>query len=210
MLAAHWRRRSTGNKELDMTTPSEFSQRLLDLDERSTDDRAQFVDRARELFDRPLTPRDWFWMLVMGGGGLAGATVCGLLAATEPAGMPALTRAVLAVLACVGLFWAAFSGFIIRRGAINSAVHGAIAAKLGFLFSLAAAVLIGAMSLAGVGGAPSAGLALLPIVPLVLSSVVLIAREVRQAELRLQQRLLEIEYRLARLTADAVQGHDEI
>jgi hypothetical protein len=72
---------------------------------------------------------------------------------------------------------------------------------MGFVVSLAAAVLIGVLSLAGVGGAPAAGLLILPIVPLVLASVVVVGREVRQAELRLHERLLEIEYRLARLAA---------
>jgi hypothetical protein len=184
-----------------MTTPPDFSNRLLELDPQTAGGRSHFEARARELFDRKLSAKDWFWMLVMGVGGLAGATVCGLLAATEPAGMPVLTRIVLAVLACIGLFWATLSATVLRRGAINTAVHGAIAAKMGFVFSLAAAVLIGVLSLAGVGGAPATGLLLLPIVPLVLASVVVVGREVRQAELRLHERLLEIEYRLARLAA---------
>lgn len=184
-----------------MTTQSDLSPGLLNLDPPPRAD-VRLDAAARELFDRKLTPKDWFWMIVMGGGGLGGGAVCGLLAATEPAGMPTRTRVALAALACVGLFWATFSAAIMRRGTINSAVHGAIAAKMGFLFSLLAAVFIGGMSLAGVGGTPAVGLAILPLIPLVLASVVVIGREVRQAELRVQQRLLEIEYRLARLAAD--------
>jgi hypothetical protein len=182
-----------------MTKPSaDFADRLLDLDAPRVADSAQLQERTRSLCDRPLTRADWFWSLVMGAGGLVGATVCGLLAATEPAGTPTLTRAALAVLACVGLFWAAFSATIIRRGSINSAVHGAISAKLGFVFSFVAAGLIGGMSLAGLGGSPAAGLAILPLATLILAAVVVVGREVRQAELRMQARLLEIEYRLAR------------
>jgi hypothetical protein len=177
-----------------------FSDRLLNVEAAAGE--RQPVDVARrDLFERKLTAKDWFWMLVMGGGGLAGATVCGLLAATEPAGVPTLTRAVLAGLACIGLFWAAFSATILRRGSINSAVHGAIAAKLGFLFALVSAFVLGGMSLAGVGGSPAVGLAILPLATLVLATVVVLGREVRQAELRLQARLLEIEYRLARMAS---------
>jgi len=182
---------------------SDFSDRLLDI-EAPTPGTARVEDSVRGLFERKLTATDWFWMLVMGGGGLAGATVCGLLAATEPAGVPTLTRAALAGLACIGLFWAAFSATILRRRSINSAVHGAIAAKLGFMFALVSAFVLGGMSLAGVGGSPAVGLAILPLATLVLATVVVLGREVRQAELRLQARLLEIEYRLARMAAEQV------
>jgi hypothetical protein len=188
-----------------MKTPtSDFSDRLLELDPPAPVDRTKFDEAARQLFERRLTAKDWFWMIVTGVGGLAGGVVCGLLAATEPAGTPTRTRVALAALAGVGLFWAAFSASVIRRGTINSALHGAIAGKLGFTFSLLSAVFIGAMSLAGFGGSPATGLAILAVIPLVLAAVVVIGREIRQAELRTQQRLLEIEYRVARLAAGDV------
>ena len=193
-----------------MKSPSDFSSRLLEFDPQTPTDRARFDETARQLFDRKLSAKDWFWMIVMGVGGLAGGSVCGLLAATEPVGMPTRTRVALAALACVGLFWAAFSASILRRGAINSAVHGAVAAKMGLLFSLGAAVLLGAMSIAGVGGHPAAGLAILAVVPLILASIVVIGREVRQAELRVQQRLLEIEHRLARLAARSSGSNENV
>jgi hypothetical protein len=180
----------------------EFVDRLLDQETLPRDERTRLDANIHRLFDRPLTRTDVFWMLVMGGGGLIGAAVCGLLAATEPAGVPTLTRAVLAALSCIGLFWAAFSASILRRGAINSAVHGAISAKLGFVFSFAAAALLGGLSLAGVGGAPAAGLVILPLATLVLAAVVMLGREVRQAELRLQARLLELEFRLTQMAED--------
>jgi hypothetical protein len=180
----------------------DFANRLLDQELQPHEDRQQVDAQIRALFDRPLTRADLFWMLVMGGGGLIGATVCGLLAATEPAGTPTFTRAVLAALACVGLFWAAFSASILRRGSINSAVHGAVSAKLGFIFSFVAAMLLGGFSLAGVGAAPAVGLAILPLATLVLAAVVVLGREVNQAELRLRARLLELEFRLAQMAED--------
>jgi len=176
----------------------DFADRLLDQ-EMPAGERTQLDANIHRLFDRPLTRTDVLWMCLAGGGGLIGATVCGLLAATEPAGTPTLTRVVLAALSCIGLFWTAFSASILRRGAINSAVHNAVAAKMGFVFSLAAAALIGGMSLAGFGGAPAVGLAVLPLATLVLATVVVLGREVRQAELRLQARLLELEFRLTRM-----------
>ena len=138
----------------------------------------------------------------MGVGGLAGATVCGLLAATEPATMPVLTRVVLAALACIGLFWAAFSASILRRGTINSARARRDRREDG-LPVLARRRRAHRRPVARRRRRRGpAGLVLLPLVTLVLATVVVIGREVRQAELRLQRRLLEIEYRLARLGGD--------
>ncbi len=183
-----------------------ISRRLLDLDrDEFPAGREQYERRMAELFERKLTGPDWARLVMMGVGGLAGAAVCGGLALTEPAEMPARTRAALSLLAAIGLAWVGLAGLIFRRGAVNSAVHGAAAATMGFAFSLLATTLVGALALAGGGGGGGAGVAvvLLPVVPLVLSSVVLVVHHVRQAELRLRRDVLQVGYRLARLSVGA-------
>jgi hypothetical protein len=183
-----------------MTTPKHnIAESLLDLEPHQPSSRQQFDEQAKRLFEQKLTAADWIRLLAMGLGGLGGAVVCGFLAATEPAETPALTRFILAALACIGLFWTVLAASLARRGA-SSSIHRAIAAKMGFLFSLAATVLIGVLSLAGVGEIPAVGLVLLPLATLLLATVVVIGHEIRQAELRLQQKLIEVEYRLARLS----------
>ena len=177
-----------------------ISEQLLDLDrEPPLAGREQYERRMAELFEHKPTGADRARLALMLAGGLGGAAVCGGLAVTEPAEMPARTRAALAVLALVGLSWAGLAGLIVRRGAINSAVHGGAAAAMGFAFSLLATAAIGVLALARAGpGAAGAGLVLLAAVPLALASVVLVVHHVRQAELRLRRDVLEVGYRLAR------------
>ena len=188
-----------------MTRPDEnLSERLLDLDAgQPLPGREQYERRMAGLFERKLTAADWARLALMFGGGLAGAAVCGGLALTEPAEVPARTRAALSVLAVVGLSWAALAGLIFRRGAINSAVHGAAAATMGFAFSLLMTAAVGVLALTGAGRGAGAGLVLLPVVPLVLASVVFVVHHVKQAELRLRRDVLEVGYRLARQAARA-------
>lgn len=177
--------------------PTDISERLLSLESSVASSRGPLNNDGNQMFERKLSVIDWFWMAVMGVGGLVGASVCGMLAVTEPAGMPVVTRTILASLACIGLFWAALSASVMRRGTINSAVHEALAAKMGFLFSLAAVAVLGVLSLSGVGGQAGSGIVMLPLGTLVLASVVLISHHIKQAELRLRSKLLEVEYRLA-------------
>ena len=176
-----------------------LSAQLLDLDSgHPPPGREHYERRMAGLFERKLTAADWARLVLMFGGGLTGAAVCGGLALTEPAEMPARTRAALSVLAVIGLSWAALAGLVFRRGAINSAVHGAAAATMGFAFSLLAAAAVGVLALTGAGRGAGAGLVLLPVIPLVLASVVLVVHHVKQAELRLRRDVLEVGYRLAR------------
>jgi hypothetical protein len=186
-----------------------LSEQLLDLDpEQPPARREQHQRRMAELFEQKLTAADRARLALMFVGGLGGATVCGALALTEPDGMPGRTRAALSVLALIGLNWAGLAGVVFRRGAINSAVHGAAAAAMGFAFSLLTTAAIGILALARPGPAASAGLVLLPAVPLVLSSVVLVVHHVRQAELRLRRDVLQTGYRLAR-RAEGTAGRAE-
>lgn len=180
--------------------------RLVELDEAGPRPagREQYDRRVAALFERKLTTGDWARLALMSIGGLAGAAVCGGLALTEPAEMPARARAALSVLAVIGLSWVALAGLIVRRGAVDSSVHGAAAATMGFAFSLLATAGIGALAAAGPGGGGGgAGAVLLPLVPLVLSGVVLVVHHVKQAELRLRKDVLEVGYRLARQSATA-------
>jgi len=189
----------------------DISGRLLDLDyEQPAAGREKYERRMAVLFDRKLTAADWARLALMGFGGLAGATVCGALVVTEPAEMPARTRVALSVLAVIGMSWVALAGVIVRRGSINSAVHGGFAATMGFAFSLLATIGIAAMSLSGTGGARNVdvGIVLLPVVPLVLATVVLVVYHIRQAELRLRRDMLEIGYRLARQAASATPARE--
>jgi hypothetical protein len=173
---------------------------LIDLDApASPAARAEHERRLAALFERRLTALDWIRLCLMGAGGLAGAAVCGTLALTEPAGMPTATRVALALLAAMGLSWAALAGLIVRRRSIHSATHGSAAAHTGFAFTLVTAAAIAILTLARPAQAAPAGLLLLPLAALALAAVVLVVHHVKQAELRLRRDVLEMHYAVAEL-----------
>lgn len=100
------------------------------------------------------------------------------------------------VLTVIGLSSVALPGVISRRETINFAVHGGLAAKMGFACSLVAAVAIGALSLSSAGRTAGAEFVLLPLAPLALAAFVFIVHEITQAELRLRRDILEMEHRM--------------
>lgn len=153
--------------------------------------------RLAALVDRPLTAWQKVRLALMGLGGLAGAAVCGSLAATEPAATPVATRIALAVLALVGLSWTGLSGWTARRGTLSGPTHGRTAALMGLGYSAAAAMAIGAISMAS-SKPINAGAVLLAATPLALAMVVVITHWVRESELRVRRDLLEMEVRLTR------------
>lgn len=151
--------------------------------------------RLAGLADRPLTAWQKARLALMGLGGLAGAAVCGSLAATEPSTTPVGTRVALAVLTLVGLSWAGLSGWVAKRGVLRGPTHGRAAALMGLGYSAAAAMAIGAMSMAS-SKPVNPGAVLLATTPVALAMVVVITHWVREAELRVRRDLLEMEVRL--------------
>jgi hypothetical protein len=185
-----------------MTTQSNnLSSQLLDLDAPGgkSPGRADYERTLHAIFEHKLSPADWVKFSLLGLAGVAGATLCGSLAITEPETMPPATRAALGALAVIGLCWTAFAGVILRRGSVNAAVHGLAGARMGFAFTLAATIGIAFLSLANYARKPlPVGVLFLAAAPLVLASVVLIAELIRQSELRLRRDVLASEYRLMR------------
>lgn len=175
-----------------------LSRQLLDLDPQDAPADRDHARRMQALFERKLSSADWARLALMGLGGIAGAVLCGSLALTEPAGVPTRTRVALAVMALLGLSWAALAGLIVRRGSVHSGVHGTAAAAMGLAYALLATAAVGVLSAAGPPRPMPPGLVLLPIAALALATVVFIVHQLRQSELRLRRDLLQIEYRLAR------------
>ena len=187
-----------------MTRPDQdLSRQLLDLDHgQPLAGHEQYERRRAELFNRKLTAADRARLALMFIGGLGGAVVCGSLALTEPAELPTRTRAALSLFALIGLSWTGLAGLVFRRGSINSAVHGAAAATMGFVFSLLTTAAIGVLAMTrATPAAANPGLVLLPAVPLALATVILIVHHVKQSELRLRRDILDIGHRLARQAA---------
>jgi len=116
-------------------------------------------------------PRRIGYVLV-GLGGLAGATMIGVLWATEPTPLPARTQLAFAGLIAIGLAWAVFAAWTLARRplfAIDRVVAATLAVCFSSLTTIAATVVAAARSsLPAVAAAGGVGLTLIAVAAVLL------------------------------------------
>lgn len=175
-----------------MNPNNPLRERLLAAEPENPALRAAYERRLRAMFEVPLSPTRRVSLVVVL---LAALGMAGLFAAlllTERVHWQ--IRTAFGVGAAFALGWAAYSARILRRGTFRRRGDSTTAANMAFFFTIATAVFF---ALARTGDLhPFVMFGFLFVLP---AAVVLLRTVVEQSELRTQERLLELEYKLARL-----------
>ncbi len=180
-----------------------LSERLIDLDPHDPGLRERYGSTLHSHLDRRLTVPYRARYVVVGLAGLVGSLVCGSLAITEPASLPAGVRMLLALFAFFGLGWTLLAAWALARGRGDFIAERTMAARMAFGFTLVSVIalsLVSSLSGKAAVGIPmvTTGLALL-----ILAAVLLIDARIERSESVIREQLLRVESRLTGL-AEAI------
>ncbi|BBO34485.1 hypothetical protein [Lacipirellula parvula] len=176
-----------------------FSQRLLAVEPLPPASRQQLEQELSAMFQRELsTPRRLFFGAVAIGGVISGL-VCAALALTEP-DLPPLPRTALAVGSLFGVAWAVVAARIGWRGALDLKADARRIAVMAWTFTV---LMMTFFLIAGMSARdPAQGMRMivggLPL--LIGAGVYWLNYRIENAELNAQEKLLEVELRLATLS----------
>jgi hypothetical protein len=127
---------------------------------------------------------------------LGGTGVVGALLLTEPA-LPARTRAAMALMAAIGLSWAAFAAWVLARRRVLLAAHHVVAARMAVAFTTL--FTLGALGAAWWGGAGRVGYAAAGVGGAMLAAAVAMHARARRRVAELTRRRAALERRLGEL-----------
>ena len=165
---------------------------LLGLETEDPALKAEYERKLNAMLEVPLSPvRRTSTVVVLVAAAAMGVLFIALLA-TES--VPWKTRSAFAIGLVFAAAWAAYALRILRRGTFHRKADPTIAANLAWLFSIITAV---AFALLSPNKDPFVIFGFLFLVP---AAVILLRTVTEQSELRTQERLLELEYRLTRLS----------
>ena len=153
--------------------------------------RADYERKLNAMLEVPLSPvrRTSTWLVLIAAAGMA--VLFAALLLTES--VPWKTRSAFVVgLAFAGL-WVAYAVRILRRGTYHRKLDSTTAANMAWVFSIITAVAFALLSRQQDPFVIFGFLFLLP------AAVILLRTTTEQSELRTQERLLELEYKLAQL-----------
>ncbi len=194
----------SNEKDHPMNEPSDrLVERLIDLDPQDPGLRERYGSSLHSHLDRRLTVPYRARYVVVGLAGLIGSLVCGSLAITEPASLPAGVRMLLALFAFFGLSWTLLAAWALARGRGDFIAERTMAARMAFGFTLISVIalsLVSFLSGKAVVGMPmvTTGLAML-----ILAAVLLIDARIERSESVIREQLLRVESRLSGL-AEAI------
>jgi MFS family permease len=177
-----------------------FRERLLAAETMDPARRERYEKELRMIFEQRLVGR-WKW-------GMIGSLVLGVsfaiifgavfvLASQEE--LPFLARLAFGLGALWGLAWAALSAWIIKRGSYNRKTHSSAMAGMAWCIVIVYLVLF--MILAHRLDDPIKGVLMVTngLVFLIMAAVFMIKNWIEQTELKMREKLLELEYRLAEI-----------
>jgi hypothetical protein len=170
----------------------DFRQRLLAAEPQNAALRAEYDRRIQAMFEVTVHPakKAWFAFLVLFC--VVSGTAAMVLAVTET--LPPAARIGLLMGAAFSGAWAFFLFRIVRRGTLRQRIDAPAAAGMMFVFSLLMCVLF------AVSGMPTDKVLLAGVLFLLPAGLILLRTVVEQSEMRTQERLVELEYKIAVLT----------
>lgn len=185
-----------------------FRDKLLDVEKPTDSYKEKYEKEVQAMVEKKLTGTNkWFHVggLIMGLGFLA---LFGTVAVIIPKEFPFWARALFILGAVFGLVFAAFEGWILKKGTVDLRKDEMASAGLGWAFIVIAAtiVLVNSGKLAD----PVKGVRMLVSILVfeVMAAVGLLKAIIQRSELNNREKLLEIEYRLAEL-AEKLEGKSE-
>ena len=153
--------------------------------------RAEYERKLNAMLEVPLSPARRAMLIAVGVASVASLVLFVSLLATET--LPWKVRGVFAGGVVFAGCWIAYVLRILRRGAYRRKTDPRIAAAMGWAFTIITAT---AFALLSPRQDPFVMFSFLFLLP---AAVMLLGTQTEQAEIRTQERLLELEYRLARL-----------
>jgi cation transport ATPase len=165
---------------------------LLALEPEEPALRAEYERRLNMMLEIPLSPVRRTGTVVVMVAAAAMAVLFAALLATES--VPWKTRSAFVVGLLFAAAWVAYAVRILRRGKFHRRTDSTAAANMAWAFSVVTAV---AFALLTPHKDPFVIFGFLFVLP---AAVILLRTVTEQSELRTQERLLELEYKLARLT----------
>ena len=174
-------------------TKQKFREQLLDADSASLTLRLDYERRMNAMLERKLTRAKKFWFVTLTLFCIiAGATTL-MLALTEPK-LPPVARIGLLIGTMFAVSWSVFLVRIVRRGTMKLRIDPPLAAGMGFMFALIMCVLF------AVAGMPPAYVTMNAALFLIPAGLIVLRTVIEQSESRMQERLVELQYKVARLT----------
>ncbi len=181
---------------------NEFRERLLKAERLNTAFKQKYEQEVRAMLEQKLTgARRWAY-IGAAAMGIAFAGLFGTLAIILPREFPIWGRFIFAMGAVFGLTWAVLAGGIVRKGVIKLKTDPT--AMAGMSWGLCVIVVTVLMLAQRDFPDPITGVSSLVIglIFLVMAAVFMIFNRIDQAGLKTQEKLLEIEYRLAELAEE--------
>ena len=178
-----------------------FRRRMLAAEKENPALRAEYDRRIKAMFEVTVSKpkKIWFACLVLFC--IAAGAAAIQLADTET--LPPAARIALLMGAAFSAAWAFFLARILRRGTLRRQIDPPTAAAMAFVFALAMCVVF------AVAGMPADKVVLAGMLFLLPAGLMLLRTVIEQAEMRTQERIVELEYKIARLS-EKLGGEDDL
>ena len=178
-----------------------FRRRMLAAETENPALRADYDRRIKAMFEVTLSiPKKISLALLVLFCIVAGAAAI-QLAITET--LPPAARITLLLGAAFSATWALFLGRILRRGTVRRRIDPPVIAGMAFVFAQAMCILF------AVAGMPADKVVLAGMLFLLPAGLMLLRTVIEQAEMRTQERIVELEYKIARLS-EKIGGDDDL
>jgi Kef-type K+ transport system membrane component KefB len=170
---------------------TELRERLLAAETTDAALRGEYERKLVAMFELQLSTAKKVWLKVLTLFSVACCALALTLALTEK--LPPGPRTALLIGAAFAAAWTVYLSQLLRRGTFRRRIDAPMAAGMAFAFSLAMCVVL------AVAGVPTEKILLIGMLFLLPAGLILLRTIIEQSEMRMQEQLVELQYRIARL-----------